>query len=323
MYTYGGTTYSTNIGISYYNKRVKLEAYDNKLYLDDVLVEDNITSSEFQTDTYPSTIFAWGVDPSVSSYRFIGQLYKLVVKENGVVVKNYVPCKNSNNVYGLYETVNGTFLTSNTSTQLSGGGDYPIVLPEEYDTKVAPADNVVYRSLFELQANECPWIGMKATVGGNPYVYTANGWEIQYVLYDWLQNTSPAYINTGIKPKGEWNYELKVKITDSATLNSWYPVAGTTTPAPRDGIWFNKNARAEQTIRYYYQGTMEQLTSTFNLNVGDILIYTNKVYGKYLSIERITSNGTSNKSEKNTSTTVPSGNLNEWPIYLFSKSDAG
>lgn len=62
--------------------------------------------------------------------------------------------------------------------------DYPIInYPVEYDTKVAPADNVHYDTLEELELMECPWVGMHATIGPNntPYVYTVNGWvEIEY-----------------------------------------------------------------------------------------------------------------------------------------------
>lgn len=50
--------------------------------------------------------------------------------------------------------------------------------PVDYDEKVAPADNVHYDTLLELEMMECPWIGMKATVGDNniPYKYTEDGW---------------------------------------------------------------------------------------------------------------------------------------------------
>ena len=59
--------------------------------------------------------------------------------------------------------------------------DYPIInYPVEYDTKVAPADNVHYDTLEELELMECPWIGMHATIGVDyvPYIYTADGWTI-------------------------------------------------------------------------------------------------------------------------------------------------
>ena len=54
--------------------------------------------------------------------------------------------------------------------------------PEEYQTKVAPANNVHYNTLEELELMECPWIGMTATVGDNniPYKYTEDGWVADY-----------------------------------------------------------------------------------------------------------------------------------------------
>lgn len=41
-----------------------------------------------------------------------------------------------------------------------------------------------------------------------------------YVLYDWIQNTSPAYLNTGINPRGEWRYELKVRFNSTLKTNN-------------------------------------------------------------------------------------------------------
>lgn len=112
-------------------------------------------------------------------YRFCkGNIYSLEVTKNGVKDSEMIPCKNNNNIAGMYDLVRSTFYSSSTSYQLTAGNEVPGNVPEEYDTKVAPPDNVSYNTLAELELMECPWVGMHATVGGVPYIYTANGWEV-------------------------------------------------------------------------------------------------------------------------------------------------
>lgn len=74
-----------------------------------------------------------------------------------------------------------------------------LVPPVDYDEKVAPADNVHYNTLAELELMECPWIGMTATVGQDytVYVYTEDGWvlgdvplDLPYLRFTALEDTT-------------------------------------------------------------------------------------------------------------------------------------
>lgn len=47
-----------------------------------------------------------------------------------------------------------------------------------------------------------------------------------YTLYDWVQNTSPAYINTGINPRREWKYQCKITL-NSNSFKNWFTIYGT------------------------------------------------------------------------------------------------
>lgn len=58
---------------------------------------------------------------SSNLYNLKGKLYYFKIYESGVLVRNYVPCTDSNGVAGLYETINGTFHTSTTTTQYTSG----------------------------------------------------------------------------------------------------------------------------------------------------------------------------------------------------------
>lgn len=80
--------------------------------------------------------------------------------------------------------------------------------PEDYDTKVAPANHVHYNTLAELELMECPWIGMVATIGPNndAYVYTDNGWvsaeiplDIPYLRFTPSTSASFSFNRDGLK----------------------------------------------------------------------------------------------------------------------------
>ena len=68
---------------------------------------------------YDATSYGGNLSP------FIGKIYSFSIKdENGNLVLNYIPCmRNSDSVYGMYDTVKGVFHTSAISTGFSGGND--------------------------------------------------------------------------------------------------------------------------------------------------------------------------------------------------------
>lgn len=48
------------------------------------------------------------------------RMYSLKLYDNGILVRDYIPCMNANNVYGLYDKVNGVFYTSATDSGFTG-----------------------------------------------------------------------------------------------------------------------------------------------------------------------------------------------------------
>ena len=48
------------------------------------------------------------------------KLYSLNIYDNGTEVRHYIPCKNPQNVIGLYDTINESFVTSANNTAFSG-----------------------------------------------------------------------------------------------------------------------------------------------------------------------------------------------------------
>lgn len=120
------------------------------------------------------------VIPQSGSIAYNGKMYSVKFYEGETLVRNFVPAE-KDGVCGMYETITNTMYGSVNSTPFTVGGsstEHGSVPVEDYQTKVAPPDNVVYSTLAELELMECPWVGMHATVGGVPYIYTANGWEV-------------------------------------------------------------------------------------------------------------------------------------------------
>ena len=83
---------------------------------DVILNGDNKFSITAGSTVSPSStflLFATQVNPNDNGYRFHGRLYYMKIYDaNGNMLRNYIPCKNSSNVVGLYDTVTQTFLSS-------------------------------------------------------------------------------------------------------------------------------------------------------------------------------------------------------------------
>ena len=78
------------------------------------------TATTFQSN-YTLTLFAEndvdGIDPRMIS----GNLYSCKIYDNGILVRDYIPCKNSSDEIGLYDLVNNSFSTNvGTGTFIAG-----------------------------------------------------------------------------------------------------------------------------------------------------------------------------------------------------------
>ena len=75
------------------------------------------------TDTVNNTNNMWmfGTNNGSLQYPFKGKAYYAMVWENDVLVRNFIPAKNSSNVVGMYDTVSGTFFTNSGSGNFTAG----------------------------------------------------------------------------------------------------------------------------------------------------------------------------------------------------------
>lgn len=62
------------------------------------------------------------IDPGGADNRMVvAKMYSCKIYDNGTIVRDFVPCKNANNVYGLYDLVNREFYTNAGSGSFTGG----------------------------------------------------------------------------------------------------------------------------------------------------------------------------------------------------------
>ena len=166
-----------------------------------------------------------------SSDRF--RTYYIKIYEGDTLVKNFIPWTDMNGNYGLfdmvslsvYNVVNGTgSLTGSsnvTDVEVSSG---VIVYPLEYPVMQDPPNNLSFSSMAEANEYECPWVGMKATIAGDNYVFSGDSisgyeWVYQPIVCDYNfcgvdANGNDVVINNG---------------TTTLTRSNWtspYPVEG-------------------------------------------------------------------------------------------------
>ena len=104
-----------------------------------------------------------------------------------------------------------------------GGGQYEY--PKYYDEIQDPPDNLVFSSMTEAEAYECPWVGMKATINGDKYVFSGDSQS----GYEWVYQPSVCEYNfCGVDANG--NDVIINNGTTTLTQYNW------TSPYPVDGI---------------------------------------------------------------------------------------
>ena len=155
---------------------------EGKIWLDDTAVI-TLPSTSF-TCSYNLGLFNEINSGAQTLYEYFqGRVYSCQVYDNGTMVRDLVPCKNSSDVAGMYDLVNDVFYSSaSQSYQFEAGSSVapPIVLPINYDEKSDPLDNLTFSTLTEAQTyayNNCVYDGMKATIDGKNYVFDSeDGW---------------------------------------------------------------------------------------------------------------------------------------------------
>lgn len=158
------------------------------------VVKFNDESYTFDTQTFQSnsnlTIFGRNTGGTVQ-YTAKMKLYSCEIYDNGTLVRNFIPCKNSSGTIGLYDIVNSQFYTNvGTGGVFTAGPEVPkstgISINCLGSNKVVDIDNEQIQELTK----DTEWIFQYVAGPLLPDGYT----QLEYI-----QSSGTQYINTGFK----------------------------------------------------------------------------------------------------------------------------
>lgn len=117
-----------------------------------------------------------------------GQIWYIKIYKNDVLVRDFIPWTDMNGNYGLYDKVNnvtvqttGQMTASTTVNDVEVGSvEYPL----HYEEKQDPPTGLVFDTMEEALAYQCPYVGVVATIGGVKYKFT---YDEQYGTYQWSE----------------------------------------------------------------------------------------------------------------------------------------
>lgn len=125
-----------------------------------------------------------------------GQIWYIKIYKNNVLVRDFIPWTDTNGNYGLYDKVNnvtvqttGQMTASTTVNDVEVGSfEYPLYYLEKQD----PPKELVFDTMEEALAYQCPYVGVVATIGGVKYKFT---YDEQSDTYQWSEITESFQVN--------------------------------------------------------------------------------------------------------------------------------
>lgn len=130
------------------------------------------------------------------------RIYYIKIYESDVLVRDFIPCI-SGNTYGWFDKESlafypqvGSLGASSTinEVEVGGGEEYPVY----YSEKQEPPTSVEFEDMAEALAYECPYVGLLATIDGDPYYFNSN-YRWQEILYQWVTVSGEYVCNDGDK----------------------------------------------------------------------------------------------------------------------------
>ena len=116
-----------------------------------------------------------------------GQIWYIKIYKNDVLVRDFIPWTDMNGNYGLYDKVNN--VTVQTTGQMTGSTTVndvevgSVEYPLHYEEKQDPPKELVFDTMEEALAYQCPYVGVIATIGGTLYMFNS-GYEWERVEFN-------------------------------------------------------------------------------------------------------------------------------------------
>lgn len=113
---------------------------------------DGTTTATYSVDAFQCTnnLLIASVQNSEQSENFVGKYYSFKVYDGNNLVRDYVPVKDSQGVYGLYDRINDTF-SSSTGSLAGGGYIYDETIATQ--TSVSGLHKIAYDTEYMIEAS--------------------------------------------------------------------------------------------------------------------------------------------------------------------------
>ena len=160
--------------------KVENEGYETVTHTSTTILKSgySVTSGIYNIDVFSTS-------NGSSAYIATVQFHNFKVETNeGVPVYDYIPCKrNSDNKVGLYDIVNNAFYSPSAFTLTEGEEVDSFEYPLHYPEMAAPPKELVFDTMEEALAYQCPYVGVIATIGGTLYMFNS-GYEWERVEFN-------------------------------------------------------------------------------------------------------------------------------------------
>lgn len=208
-------------------KRYKVTMTSSQLFLDDSL-QVSYSVGDFQCEQNAWLMSCYS--SSASEYAS-GKLYSAKIYDGDTLVRNFIPCKNSSEVVGMYDLVNSKFYGNSGSGSFIAGSELPI------SNKIA----IDYLGIYDvLDIDDEP---VKELTKDTEWIFQAVAGveESQlpsgYTQLEYIESSGAQYIDTGLKPTQD--YSMTIKCQSTGTSKNTY--AGCDTNWQNTGFFVGVN----------------------------------------------------------------------------------
>lgn len=185
----------------------------------DTITISGSPATKTSTKTLPLLGRIGGDGTSVYS-DFYGKLYYAKIYDNGTLIRNLIPAKNSSNVIGMYDTVNGVFYQNAGTGTFTAG-------PEIYADYIDFETQKVIRNVGHIDLGSINWIYQSQNsrfIGGVPNIKTISGAWMYSLMCDIYGTTLAQNYNIGAQSVNAfvWDNRYSDPTTYTAAVKGHY-----------------------------------------------------------------------------------------------------
>lgn len=199
------------------SERWKIDKNKNVTMVNDVSVSHGVETFQTTCSIFINAVNNNGTPMSTTTAS--AKWRTVQIYNNGVLSRNFIPCKNPSGVVGLYDVVNSQFYRNAGTGEFIAGPEVPkftgISINCLGSNKVVDIDNVQLQEL----SKDTEWIFQYVAGPKLPSGYT----ELEYI-----QSSGTQYIDTGFKPNQDTRVVTKFDMiqTDTAWRKLWGSASG-------------------------------------------------------------------------------------------------